>query len=120
MRPPMTRAEFYAFCDEAMARPQQEPTDEPDPHRCDHLEPGTAEWARVGNAGHRCRRCGNGCGTSMACHEACCGTESYWRLRKLIGSYCTGHPCAACRGDGERPDAGVDVQPALFDMAGAP
>lgn len=80
--------------------PMVEPTDKPDPHRCDHLTPGTPEWARVGRIGHRCEKCGNGCGTTD-CHIACCGTESKWRLKKLDGSYCTGHPCSAChREDG--------------------
>lgn len=100
----MSRAEFYAFADRAMAAPAQEPTDEPDPHRTDHLEPGTPEWARIGTAGHRCQRCGNSCGTTR-CHEACCSTER-----------CTGHPCPACDGRGPRPDADAI---GLFSIAAA-
>ena len=112
----MTRraiAEWHALAD---GLPRVDPTDEPDPHRCDQLEIGSPQWAHVGSLGHRCQRCGNACG-STDCHEACCGTESYWRLRKPSGSYCSGHPCPACSGRGERPDAGVDRQLDLLEAS---
>ncbi len=105
-----TPDEWLALVENA---PKIEPTDKPDPHRNDHLTPGTPEWARVGNIGHRCEKCGNGCGTTSH-HIACCGTEAKWRLKKLAGSYCTGHPCRAChREEGPADDVdryAVDVE----------
>lgn len=103
-------SDWPTFIERALAAPRQEPTDEPDPHRTDHLQPGTPEWARIGSAGHRCRRCDNGCGTS-SCHVTCCGT-----------GHCTGHPCPACTGPGctgrgPRPDADAHQQLGLFDIA---
>ncbi len=44
---------------------------------------------------HRCGQCGHDC-ASTDHHIRCCGTEN--QHRNTAGSYCTGHPCPACRG----------------------